>query len=130
MIRTPRRSGIDGSEQGDRTPKFKSPDPFFDRHPPLARPPGRAPPDPRRPPPHQVFPGVGRRRSFFSGVSYSGNELRPVFLLSVACPVPGRSTLQRARTGAGLEPSDFFLELIDSFLEGAQSQFSSILAGS
>ena len=39
-------------------------------------------------------------------------------------------TLQRARTGASLEPCDLFLELIDALLERAQSEFANVLAGS
>jgi hypothetical protein len=32
-----------------------------------------------------------------------------------------------ASTGAGLEPGDFLLELIDSFFWGEQSKFSNVL---
>jgi hypothetical protein len=39
-------------------------------------------------------------------------------------------TLQRARTGASLAPCDLFLELIDPFLQRAQSEFPHMLAGS
>jgi hypothetical protein len=38
-------------------------------------------------------------------------------------------TLRRARTGAGLEARDLFLELIDPFLERAHSEFPNMLAG-
>jgi hypothetical protein len=58
-------------------------------------------------------------------------DILKVKVLSQASRLPLNGlTLYSARTGPSLEPSDLFLELIDSFLERAQRKFSYVVAGS